>query len=88
LCAAKRHAATLKRGCSPSAERVGCERRGPIEAITTAEHDHDSLDPTIRARDCVYEHIQVVFEHLRQLGYDVAIDVPEEAFDELERVES
>lgn len=53
----------------------------------TAEHERANLDPTIRARECAYEHAQVVLETLKGLGYRVGMDVPDDAFGELERVE-
>jgi hypothetical protein len=33
----------------------------------------------------VYEHVQVLLEHLRGLGYDARIDIPDNTFKELER---
>jgi hypothetical protein len=39
----------------------------------------------IRARECAYEHVQVLLEQLTSLGHDGSIDVPD-AFDELERI--
>ena len=63
---------------------------GPVghdPAIVQVEHDHASLDPTLRARGCAYEHVQVVLETLKRLGHEVAVDVPEYAFEDLERVE-
>jgi hypothetical protein len=62
---------------------------GPIDhdpVITQAEHDRASLDPTLRVRECAYEHVQIVLETLKSLGYEVAIDVPDNAFEELERI--
>jgi hypothetical protein len=57
--------------------------------LTSAAHDHahESLDPMIRARECAYEHVQVLLEQLTSLGHDVSIDMPDDAFDELERIE-
>jgi hypothetical protein len=49
-------------------------------------HEHSRVDPVTGARGCVYEHVQVLLEHLRELGYDATIDVPDNAFSELERV--
>jgi hypothetical protein len=53
----------------------------------TAEHRHANLDPVVNARQCVYEHAQIVLEILNALGYQAGIDVPDDAFGELERVE-
>jgi hypothetical protein len=63
---------------------------GPVDhdpVIAQVEHPHASLDPMLRARECAYEHVQVMLETLKQLGYEVAIDVPDDAFDDMERVE-
>jgi hypothetical protein len=63
---------------------------GPVEhdpTIAQVEHPHASLDPMLRARECAYEHIQIVLATLRQLGYEAAIEVPDNAFEDLERVE-
>jgi hypothetical protein len=63
---------------------------GPIghaPLTITAEHEHTNLDPTIKARECVYEHAQIVLGTLKGLGYEVGIDVPDDAFEELERIE-
>ncbi len=60
---------------------------GEDPVIHTKDHPPERLDPTYDPRGCTYEHIQILLEHLKRLGYDVAIDVPDGAFDELERVE-
>ncbi len=63
---------------------------GPVghdPAIIPVEHERANLDPTIKARECVYEHASVVLETLKRLGYEVGIDVPDNAFEELERIE-
>lgn len=63
---------------------------GPVgdqPAIVTVEHERANLDPMIKARECVYEHAGVVLETLKRLGYEVGIDVLEDAFEELKRVE-
>jgi hypothetical protein len=62
-------------------------RIGHAPFIVTAEHEHTSPDPTIRARECAYEHAQAVLEALKGLGYQVGVDVRDDAFVELERVE-
>ncbi len=61
---------------------------GQDPEIQSEDHDHDSLDPKFRVREWVYQHIQVLVEHLIRLDRHVAIDVPDDAFDELEQVES
>jgi hypothetical protein len=60
---------------------------GEDNAIEAEDHPHERLDPTYNPRGCVYEHIHVLMEHLSRLGHDPAIDVPDGAFAELERVE-
>jgi hypothetical protein len=59
---------------------------GHAPFIVTAEHEHTSLDPMIRARECAYEHAQAVLETLNGLGYQAGVDVSDGAFVELERV--
>jgi hypothetical protein len=60
---------------------------GEDTQIHTTDHPHERLDPTYDPRGCTYEHIQILLEHLKRLGHDAAIDVPDGAFNELERVE-
>lgn len=63
---------------------------GPIghdPVIVPVEHERANLDPMLKARECAYEHVEIVLETLKRLGYAVGIDVPDDAFAELERVE-
>jgi len=63
---------------------------GPVgyaPTTITAEHEHASLDRAGDARQFVYEHAQILIEILGDLGYTLGIDVPENAFAELERLE-
>jgi hypothetical protein len=63
---------------------------GPVghePVIAQVEHDRANLDPMLRARECAYEHVQVLLETLKSLDYEVAIDVPDDAFKDLERIE-
>jgi hypothetical protein len=63
---------------------------GPVghdPVLFPVEHERASLEPTLKARECAYEHVEIVLETLTRLGYEVGIDVPENAFEELERVE-
>jgi hypothetical protein len=55
--------------------------------IFPVEHERANLDPMLKARECAYEHVEIVLETLTRLGYEVGIDVPDDAFEELERVE-
>ena len=50
------------------------------------EHEPTNLDAAEKVRRCVYEHAQILVEVLRDLGYQIGIDVPDHAFAELERV--
>ena len=56
--------------------------------IVTAEHEHANVDPVLRPRECVYEHADVLLETLKGLGHSVGIDVADDVFGELERVET
>jgi hypothetical protein len=60
---------------------------GHEPVIAQVEHDRANLDPMLRARECAYEHVQVLLETLKSLDYEVAIDVPDDAFKDLERIE-
>jgi hypothetical protein len=63
---------------------------GPVghePVIVPVEHERANLEPTLKARECAYEHVEIVLETLKRLGYDVGIAVPDNAFEELERVE-
>lgn len=64
---------------------LGPPGRDPI--VRSEIHELNRVDPVTAARGCVYEHVQVLLEHLRELGYDATIDVPDNAFSELESVE-
>lgn len=77
-----------QRGVPTHATHLALGPPGHAPAMRTDDHEHLSLDPNIKARACVYEHVEVLLEHLTQLGYRVAIDVPDDAFHELERVEN
>jgi hypothetical protein len=63
---------------------------GPVgedPTIETEDHPHDRLDPAYGPRECAYQHIHVLMEHLKRLGHEPAIDLPDDAFDELEGIE-
>jgi hypothetical protein len=60
---------------------------GHAAFAVTGQHEHANLDPQLRARECVYEHAGVLLETLKGLGYDAGIDLADDAFGELERVE-
>jgi hypothetical protein len=53
----------------------------------TGEHEHSELNPKTKPRECAYEHMRILIEIVKDLGYDIRIDMPDDAFAELERVE-
>jgi len=64
---------------------------GPVgrdPSIFTTEHEHSELDPKTEPRECAYEHMNILVEILTRLGYQVALDVADQAFGELERVDA
>jgi hypothetical protein len=60
---------------------------GEDAEIQTEQHPRKRMDPEYGPRECAYQHIDVLMEHLRKLGHEPAIDLPDNAFDDLERVE-
>ena len=64
--------------------------RGPLDRETVLlwrDHEHESLDPIFRARECAYEHIQVLIERLTEHGFHASIEIDDRAFEQLERVQ-
>jgi hypothetical protein len=62
---------------------------GPVgyaPTIKTVEHAYADLNPQGGARFCVYEHAHILEEELKAAGHTVSIDVPDNAFLELERL--
>jgi hypothetical protein len=57
---------------------------GHRPTIATTEYGHLSVDPVLSPRDCAYEHVAIMLERLTGLGYEVSIEVPDDAFEELE----
>jgi hypothetical protein len=41
----------------------------------------------VRVKEYAYEHAQILLETLKGLGYTIGVDVPENAFEELERID-
>jgi hypothetical protein len=65
-------------------------RLGPIGQppfTIVAEHEHTEMNPKTRPRECAYEHAEILLQTLNSLDYQAAIDVPDDAFSELERAE-
>lgn len=60
---------------------------GHAPFIIVAEHEHANLEPMIKARECVYEHAAVLLENLKGLNFKLGIDLADDAFDDLERIE-
>jgi hypothetical protein len=50
----------------------------------SAEHEHANIDPALRPRECVYEHAGIVVEALKAVDRDAGIDVPDDAFAEID----
>jgi hypothetical protein len=59
---------------------------GEDPEIHTEDRAHEFLDPAYDPRSCAYQHIHVLMEHLVRLDHKPTIDVPDNAFRELERV--
>ena len=60
---------------------------GSAPAIHAEDHPHERIDSTYDPRGCAYEHIQGLMEHLRELGGEPAVDLPDDAFHDLERTD-
>jgi hypothetical protein len=75
------------RGVGTQATHLALGPVGHEPRLWSAEHDHQELDPIFRARECAYEHTQVLIEHLREHGVQASIDIDDTAFEQLERVE-
>ncbi len=60
---------------------------GSQPLVVKAEHDRESLDPTMRPTACAYEHAHVLLDALKRLGRPGAVEVPDHAFENLERIE-
>lgn len=66
--------------------RLGPVGRPPFTII--AEHEHAEINPMTQVRACVYEHAEILLQTLNSLDYEATIDVPDDAFSELERVDA
>jgi hypothetical protein len=63
---------------------------GPVgqpASIGTAEHAHEDLDPVEGARECAYDHANRLIEFLGAHGSRVSVELDEQGFSQLERVE-
>lgn len=75
-------------GCRGVPTRVNHLTLGPVDrdpTLSVSDHAHASIDPMTGGRECAYEHVHVLAERLRDLGHEVSIQVPDDAFLELER---
>ncbi|HEV2973719.1 MAG TPA: hypothetical protein VGX69_01830 [Solirubrobacteraceae bacterium] len=57
---------------------------GHKSRISVREYENAHVDPVYGPRDCAYEHVAILLEELTELGYEVSIEVPDDAFEELE----
>jgi len=57
---------------------------GRDSRISVREYENAHVDPVCGPRDCAYEHVAILLEELTELGYEVSIKVPDDAFEELE----
>jgi hypothetical protein len=60
---------------------------GEDPEIHSDDHPHERFDPRHDPRGCAYEHIDALMEHLSRLGHEPAIALPDDAFQDLERIE-
>jgi hypothetical protein len=63
---------------------------GPVgrpATILTAEHAHEHVDPVDRVRECAYDHAHQLIELLGAHGRRVGVELNEQSFTQLERVE-
>ncbi len=63
---------------------------GPLgrpATIFIAEHAHEDLDPVESARECAYDHTHELVELLRSADRRVTVQLDENSFTYLERVE-
>lgn len=74
-------------GVATHATHLALGPPGHDPEISTSKYANASLDPVLAPRGCVYEHVQILLDRLKQLGYEVSIEVPEDAFLALERIE-
>jgi hypothetical protein len=71
-------------GVATHATHLALGPPGHDPQISTREYEHAHVDPVRGPRDCAYEHVAILLEQLTQLDYEVSIEVPDNAFEELE----
>ena len=63
---------------------------GPVgqpASITSSEHAHEDLDPVESARECAYDHAHQLIERLGADGRHLSVELNDQSFTQLERVE-
>lgn len=71
-------------GVATHATHLALGPPGHEPQISMREYENANVDPMHGPRDCAYEHVAILLEELTELGYEVSIDVPDDAFEELE----
>ena len=71
-------------GVATHATHLALGPPGHEPQIYVREYEHAHVDPVLGPRDCAYEHVAILLEQLTELGYGVSIEVPDDAFEELE----
>jgi hypothetical protein len=60
---------------------------GHAPTIHAADHAHQCVDPVESARECAYDHAHQLIELLSADGREIAVELGEHSFTQLERVE-
>jgi hypothetical protein len=60
---------------------------GHTATIRTEAHAHEHLDPVEGARECAYDHAQQLIELLTGTGHPIKVQLDEQSFTSLERIE-
>jgi len=71
-------------GVATHATHLALGPPGREPQISVREHENANVDPVYGPRDCAYEHVAILLEQLIELGYEVSIEVADDAFEELE----
>jgi hypothetical protein len=71
-------------GVATHATHLALGPAGDEPRISVREYENAHVDPVYGPRDCAYEHVAILLEELTELGYEVSIEVPDDAFVELE----
>ncbi len=71
-------------GVATHATHLALGPPGHEPQVSVCEYEHAHVDPVLGRRDCAYEHVAILVEQLTELGYEVSIEVPDDAFEEME----